>query len=134
MKKILTVGCCLLVTAMAHAGERVGLWPEGKIPDVQPQQIAATTQEVKAPGFKGGEHAMPYLDWYEAPAEKNGACMLLISGGGYQNCCDGEWIDRVAKKLTGLGFVCVNLTYRTPRPQGLPISMMRWAATSAASA
>jgi len=42
---------------------------------------------------------MPYLDWYEAPAEKNGGCMLLISGGGYQNCCDGVWIDRVAKNL-----------------------------------
>ena len=126
MKKILTIGCCLLVTAMAHAGERVALWPEGKIPDFQPQQIAASTQEVKAPGFQGGEHAMPYLDWYEAPAEKNGACMLLISGGGYQNCCDGEWIDRVAKKLTGLGFLCVNLTYRTPRPQGLPIYQSAW--------
>ena len=72
MKKTLIVGFWLLVTALAHAGERVGLWPEGKIPNFQPQQIAATTQEVKAPGFKAAEHAMPYLDWYEAPAEKNG--------------------------------------------------------------
>ena len=126
MKKTLIVGSWILVTALACAGERVGLWPEGKIPDFQPQQIAATTQDVKAPGFKAAEHAMPYLEWYEAPAEKNGACMLLISGGGYQNCCEGEWIDRVAKKLTGLGFVCVSLTYRTPRPQGLPIYQSAW--------
>jgi len=111
---------------MACAGERVALWPEGKIPDYQPQQIAATTQEVKAPGFKAAENAMPHLDWYEAPAEKNGACMLLISGGGYQNCCDGVWIDRVAKKFTELGFVCVSLTYRTPRPQGLAIYQSAW--------
>jgi len=126
MKTTLVLGFCSLVTALACAGERVELWSEGKIPDFQPQQIAATTQEVKAPGFKAAEHAMPYLDWYEAPVEKNGACMLLISGGGYQNCCDGEWIDRVAKKLTRLGFVCVSLTYRTPRPQGLPIYQSAW--------
>lgn len=126
MKTTLVLGFCSLVTALACAGERVELWSEGKIPDFQPQQIAATTQEVKAPGFKAAKHAMPYLDWYEAPVEKNGACMLLISGGGYQNCCDGEWIDRVAKKLTRLGFVCVSLTYRTPRPQGLPIYQSAW--------
>jgi acetyl esterase/lipase len=114
------------VTVLASAGERAALWPEGKIPDFQPQQIAATTEEVKAPGFKAAEHVMPYLDWYEAPAAKNGACMLLISGGGYQSCCDGVWIDWVAKKFTELGFVCVSLTYRTPRPQGLPIYRSAW--------
>lgn len=111
---------------MACAGDRVALWPVGKIPDYQPQQIAATTQEVKAPGFNPAENAMPHLDWYEAPAEKNGGCMLLISGGGYQNCCDGVWIDRVAQRFTELGFVCVSLTYRTPRPQGLPIYQSAW--------
>ncbi len=126
MKMTLVVGSCLLITALACAGERVGLWPEEKIPDFQTQQIAATTQEVQAPGFKAAKHAMPYLEWYEAPAEKNGGCMLLISGGAYQCCCDGVWIDRVAQKLTRLGFVCVSLTYRTPRPQGLPIYQSAW--------
>jgi len=111
---------------MACAAERVALWPEGKIPDFQPQQIAATTQEVKVPDFKAAENAMPHLDWYEAPAEKNGGCMLLISGGGYHNCCDGVWIDRVAQKFTELGFTCVSLTYRTPRPVGLPIYQSAW--------
>ena len=126
MKKPSVICCWLWVAVWAFAGERVALWPEGKIPDCQAQQIAATTQEAKAPGFKAAEQAMPYLDWYEAPAAKNGGCVLLISGGGYQSCCDGEWIDRVAKKLTGLGFVCVSLTYRTPRPQGLPIYQSAW--------
>jgi acetyl esterase/lipase len=116
----------LLVAVQAFAEERVALWPEGTIPDFQTSQIAATTQEVKAPGFKAADHAMPYLDWYEAPAEKNGGCMLLISGGGYQSCCDGVCIDRVAKKFTELGFVCASLTYRTPRPQGLPIYQSAW--------
>jgi acetyl esterase/lipase len=98
----------------------------GKIPDYRPQQIAATTEEVKSPGFNAAKHTTPHLDWYEAPGEKNGGCMLLISGGGYQNCCDGVWIDRVAQRFTELGFVCVSLTYRTPRPQGLPIYQSAW--------
>lgn len=127
MKKRVVLVWCLGFTLLALAGDRVALWPEGKIPDYQPQQIAATTEEVKMPGFKAAEHAMPYLDWYEAPATKNGACMVLISGGGYQNCCDGFWIDRVAKRFTELGFVCVSLTYRTPRPKGLPIYQSAWA-------
>lgn len=126
MKKTLIVGFGFFVAVMASAGERVALWPEGKIPNFQTQQIAATTQEVRAPEFKKAEHAMPHLDWYEPPAEKNGGCMLLISGGGYNSCCDGAWIDRVAKKFTELGFVCVSLTYRTPRPQGLPIYQSAW--------
>lgn len=126
MKKLFVFASWLLVAVGAFAGERVALWPEGTIPDFQPRQIAATTQEVNAPGFKAAENVMPHLDWYEPPAEKNGGCMLLISGGGYQSCCDGVWIDRAAKKFTELGFVCVSLTYRTPRPQGLPIYQSAW--------
>ena len=102
------------------------LWPEGKIPNFQPQQIAATTKEVRQPGFKREEHTMPYLEWFDAPSEKNGACMLLISGGGYKNCCDWRWIEKVAKRFTDLGYVCVSLTYRTPRPEGLPIYQSGW--------
>ena len=126
MKKSLFLVYWLLVTVIASAGERVALWPEGKIPDFQSQQIAATRQEAKAPGFKAAEHDMPYLDWYEAPAEKNGGCMLLITGGGYNRCVDGAWIDRVAERFTELGFVCVSLIYRTPRPKGLPIYQSAW--------
>ena len=126
MKQLLVLSWWLLVPVMACAGERVPLWPEAKIPNFQPQQIAASTQEVKSQGFKPAENSMPHLDWYAPPAEKNGGCVLLISGGGYQNCCDGKWIDRAAKRFTDLGFVCVSLTYRTPRPQGLPIYQSGW--------
>ena len=126
IKHRLILSCCFLVSVLTSVGERVALWPEGKIPDFQAHQIAATTKEAGAPGFKAAEHTMPHLDWYEPPAKKNGACMLLISGGGYHNCCDGAWIDQVAEKFTDLGFVCVNLTYRTPRPKGLPIYQSAW--------
>ena len=126
MQKLFILCSGLLVAVQAFAGERVALWPEGTIPDFQTQQIAATSQEVKAPGFKTAEHRMPHLDWYEAPAAKNGGCVLLISGAAYESCSDAVWIDRAAKKFTELGFVCVSLTYRTPRPQGLPIYQSAW--------
>ena len=126
MKNKFTVSCCFLLFSLICSGERVSLWPEGNIPNFQPQQIAATTKEVKKEGFKREEHSMPYIEWFDAPTEKNGACMLLISGGGYKNCCDWWWIEQVAKKFTNLGYVCVSLTYRTPRPQGLPIYQSGW--------
>jgi len=40
-----------LFSALTCQAERVPLWPEGKIPNFQPQQIAATTKEVRQPGF-----------------------------------------------------------------------------------
>ena len=111
------------------------LWPEGKIPDFQDHQIAAMTDvsgsfhkgQPKA-GFTAAEHRMPYIDWYEAPAAdvKNGGCMILVSGGSYQCCCDVGLVKMWHEKLTALGFQCVNLVYRTPRPKGLPIYQAAW--------
>ena len=68
IKNRLILSFCLLASVLASAGERVALWPDGKIPDFQAHQIAATTQQARAPGFKAAEHTMPHLDWYEAPA------------------------------------------------------------------
>ncbi|MFZ9935481.1 MAG: alpha/beta hydrolase [Luteolibacter sp.] len=108
------------------AGERMALWPEGKIPDFQQQQVAALKPETQTASFKAGEHRMPYLEWHQEPSRKNGGCALLITGGGYQGCVDGVWIGRVAKRLTEQGFVCASLIYRTPRPIGLPIYQSAW--------
>ena len=63
----------------AVAGERMKIWPEGRMPDAQPHQIAAMTDEKE----KGKE---PYLEWFDPPAKPNGTCMILISGGSYE-CC-----------------------------------------------
>ena len=99
MKKSVLVFAGLL-SAAAFAGERQNVWPEGKIPDLQAHQIAATTKEASAPGFKAAENVMPYLDWYDAPAAdvRTDACMILVSGGSYNCCCDWQWIDRIAKR------------------------------------
>ena len=115
------------VAAMdASAGERMKIWPEGKMPDAQPHQIAAMTDEVKASGFNPDEHRDPYLEWFEPPANPNGTCMILISGGAYQSCCDGRLIEMWNEKFTGIGCQCVNFVYRTPRPKGVEIWRTAW--------
>ena len=67
MKERLLCAVLLAVAFVAGAGERVYLWPEGKIPDAQPHQIAAMTDEANASGFKADEHRAPCLDWYAPP-------------------------------------------------------------------
>ena len=103
------------------------LWPEGKMPDCQSHQIAARLEAADKPGFDAAANRRPYLQWYEAPvSNRTGQCMILISGGGYQNLCDGKWVDRFADYLTARGVQCVALNYRTPRPKGLPIYQTAW--------
>ena len=127
MKKTLSV-LLLLLGLSAWGQERQNLWPKGKMPDEQPGQIAAMTSESRAPGFKPEKHRMPYLEWFEAPQKDvdNDACMILLSGGAYNSTCDVGLIDLWHKRLTELGIQCVNLVYRTPRPEGLPIYQSAW--------
>jgi len=118
----------LLSARAMPAGDKIPLWPEGKIPDFQEHQIAATTAEAKAPGFDRAKNRMPHLQWYPAPngAAKTDACMIIISGGAYQCCCDIPAFEPLVAKLLEAGVQCVNLTYRTPRPKGLPIYKTAW--------
>ena len=108
--------------------EREALWPKGKMPDAQPGQIAAMTDESRAEGFNPDQYRMPYLEWFEEPAAAvdKDVCMILISGGGYNSTCDGKLIDLWHKRFTELGVQCVNFVYRTPRPEGLPIYQSAW--------
>ena len=107
-------------------GEREPLWPEGKMPDAQPHLIAEMTDVADAPGFDPDAHRMPYLEWFAPPSKPNGICMLLISGGGYNNCCDVGLVRDWRDKFTALGCQCVSLVYRTPRPKGLPFYSVAW--------
>ena len=103
------------------------LWPEGSMPDSQTHQIAARLEVAGEAGFDAASHRMPFLQWYAPPASNStGQCVILVSGGGYQNLCDGVWVDRLADYLTARGIQCVSLTYRTPRPKGLPIYQTAW--------
>ena len=120
------VSCVFCLASLALAAEVQPLWPEGKIPDFQEGQIAAPSQEVQEPGFDRAAHRMPYLDWDEKPANPNGACVILISGGGYNCTCDGPAFRPLEKLLLDNGVTCVWLWYRTPRPQGAPIYQSGW--------
>ena len=127
MKRLLvflSLLCCLTITAQ----EREYLWPEGRMPDAQAYQIAAMTDEVAAEGFNPDAFRIPYLEWFPAPeaAVKKDVCMILISGGSYQNCCDVGLIRYWREELTKRGIQCVNFVYRTPRPVGLPIYKTAW--------
>jgi len=127
MKRILVLLFSLLVLPLS-GWEREPVWPAGKMPDSQQHQIAAMTDEAGEPGFRPEAHRTAYLEWFEAPdpSVDNDACMILISGGSYQNCCDVGLIDLWHKELTARGIQCVNFVYRTPRPVGLPIYQTAW--------
>ena len=116
----------LLSSAFALAEDRMPLWPEGKIPSFQEHQVAALKTEVRKPGFKPEDHRMPYILWHKAPAKKNGGCVLLVRGGGYNSLVDSDWINGFADKFTEQGFVCAHLIYRVPRPKGIPIYQPGW--------
>jgi len=104
------------------------VWPADKMPDVQSFQIAAMTDVANAEGFNPDKYRIPYLDWFEAPdpSVDCDACMILISGGSYKNCCDVAYIKNWSEELRKLGIQCVNFVYRTPRPEGLPIYQTAW--------
>ncbi|MGM9675526.1 MAG: alpha/beta hydrolase [Bacteroidaceae bacterium] len=127
-KKMLLLVAALLWTWSGYAWERETVWPKGKMPHRQEHQIAAMTDEAGEPGFKADKHRVAYLEWFEKPDEavRNGACMILISGGAYDCCCDVGLIKLWHETLTRQGIQCVNFVYRTPRPTGLPIYQTAW--------
>ena len=77
------------------------LWPEGRMPDAQVHQ-----------------GPVPELQWYAPPdaSVRTGTCVILVSGGSYQELSDFFILDEVAAYLTAKGVQCVNLAYRVPRP------------------
>lgn len=128
MKRYFSLIIFALLSFSLAAGERETIWPKGKMPHRQDHQIAAMTDEAGRPGFNADKHRTAYLEWYEAPAadKRNGGCMILISGGSYECCCDVGLIKQWNERFTELGFQCVNFVYRTPRPVGLPIYQTAW--------
>ena len=111
----------------AEPYEREYIWPEGKMPDAQPHQIAAKTHEAKAPGFNPDEFRRPYIEWYAPNPEcATNLCILVISGGGFMQCCDRERLQPAIDRFVKSGFTVANLTYRTPRPRGLAIHQSGW--------
>lgn len=112
----------------AFAGEKEYIWPDGKMPDAQPRQIAAMTDVANAPGFNADEWRRPYIEWFERDesAPNTRSCVILISGGGYYNQCDVGHVKNWREALAKLGVTPVNFVHRTPRPEGLPFYKSAW--------
>lgn len=107
--------------------EREFIWPDGRMPDAQPHQIAAKLDVARTPGFKPDENRRPFIEWY-APNQscKTDLCILVVSGGGFFSCCDRERLQPSIDRFVRAGFTVANLTYRTPRPKGLAIHQSGW--------
>lgn len=133
MHSMALLGAGLLISLSGIAGkpgsgQRELIWPKGKMPDYQEHQIAAMTYEPEGSKFKSKDHQVAYLEWFERPADevRNGTCMILISGGSYECCCDMKYIEQWSDRLTAEGVQCVNFVYRTPRPVGMAIYQSAW--------
>ncbi len=128
MKRLALISALFLAALSLSAQTRENVWPQGMMPDAQDHQIGAKRPDSKKPDFNPDENRMPYLEWHQAPAEdvRNGGCMILLSGGSYTSWYDVSLVESWAKRFTELGFQCVSLIYRTPRPIGLPIYQTAW--------
>ncbi len=109
-------------------GPKTYLWTPENMPDPQPHQIAATTEEVAAPGFDPDANRIATLQWFQPPAEANrtDVCLVVVSGGGYGCCCDIPSFAPVVQQVLAAGVNCVNFIYRTPRAQGIPLYQTAW--------
>ena len=115
------------LTPSAKPYERTYIWPDGKMPDVQPYQIAAKSGEKKSTGFKADDFRRPYIDWYAPnPDCKTDLCVMTVSGGGFNSCCDAERLRPAIDRFVKAGITVADVTYRTPRPKGLPIHQSAW--------
>lgn len=119
---------CAMCALCGYAADVEKVWPDGKMPHRMPQQIAAMTDVSGRPDFNPDKHRVAYIEWMRKPDKsvRNGACMILISGGGYNCCCDVDLVRMWGEELTSRGIQCVNFVYRTPRPEGLPIYQTAW--------
>ena len=128
MKGKLLLSAVLCLLSFSLLAERIPLWPSVEaIPDFQEHQIGAMTDEASTNAEWRAAHRMPYLEWFEAPTSNlTHGCMILVSGGSYQNCCDVGLIKRWRDTFTALGYQTVNLVYRTPRAKDAPCHRSGW--------
>ena len=93
-------------------GERIALWPEGKMPSVEEHQYNA-----------------PFIEWFVPSNKTTDAVMVVTCGGGYNSCywvpkgsMGGDFRDWLLEK----GMTVVRFHYRTPRPKNVAKHMTAW--------
>ena len=93
-------------------GERIALWPEGKMPSVEEHQ-----------------YTTPFIEWFVPSNKTTDAVMVVTCGGGYNICnwvpkgsMGGDFRDWLLEK----GMTVVRFHYRTPRPKNVAKHMTAW--------
>lgn len=82
-------------------GERVYLWPNGKVPDMEEHQFNE-----------------PFIEWFIPSNKTTDAVMILSCGGGYNICAwnpEGQGAGLFKDWLIEKGMTVVRLHYRTGR-------------------
>ena len=55
----------------------------------------------------------PYIDWHSPDAScKTNLCMITVSGGGFDSCCDAEHPNPIIDRFVKAGFTVADLTCR----------------------
>ena len=98
--------------AVKPEGERIALWPEGKIPSVEEHQYNA-----------------PFIEWFVPSNKTTDAVMIVTCGGGYGIC---NWVPTGSMGggfrdwLLSKGMTVVRLHHRTPRPKKVAKHVTAW--------
>jgi len=111
MKKTMLCVCAWVAGTMAWGAIEASkpLWPEGKIPSFQPEQL------------------VPHLVWCVPEKRTSDAVVIAVSGGSYMgNGIGGFEVTPVRDYLLAKGVTVVLMRYRTPRPKGLEKHVTAW--------
>lgn len=104
------VAVFLPVATLFAGGETFELWPEGKMPDVQAVQTN-----------------LPFCVWHTPSNLTSRAILIAVPGGGYRRCKIGSFeVVPVRDYFLDRGMTVVTLSYRTPRPEGIPFHQTAW--------
>ena len=93
-------------------GERIALWPDGKVPGIEEHQ-----------------YNNPFIEWFVPSNRTTDAVMLLACGGGYEGCywtIGGNLSHGLRDWLLDKGMAVVRLHYRTPRPKLVEKHVTAW--------
>lgn len=93
-------------------GERVALWPEGKVP-----------------GMEEHQYDSPFIEWFTPSNRTTDAVLVLTCGGGYEACywrIGGNLSHRLRDWFLDKGMSVVRLHYRTPRPKLVEKRVTAW--------
>lgn len=90
--------------------EKMFIWPEGQIPDLQTNM-----------------YYKPFIVWHKPRRRRTDAVAIVCSGGGYNgSLLDGFELPPLRDYLLDKGMTVVALRYRGPRPAGLPRHALAW--------